>query len=295
MERKTTPGRTYAIYSTLGCTVTNGSEILTVPAATTTYVTAYRGDIEISDDAAECVEVFKSAPIGGSGGGGGGTITFDSTPTKGSTNAVTSGGVWTATQHQTGNICFGLGAINKAGLGATIIENWQNTVVIGREAKATADNAFRSVAIGSKAQVTWYDSVAIGDNASARRLAIAIGKSASANVDTTAVAIGCNASATANYSAVLGCYASNSTPNSIKLSARSSANTKFELSLVAGTATGDAGSILSDTPFVTGSTLKLTVYDGVSGISETLSIDAAALFTLLQTAGGTVTLTNPNA
>lgn len=70
MERKTTPGRTYAIYSTLGCTVTNGSETVTVPAATTTYVTAYRGDIEISDDAAECVEVFKLAPIGLLGGGG---------------------------------------------------------------------------------------------------------------------------------------------------------------------------------------------------------------------------------
>lgn len=72
MERKTTPGRTYAIYSTTGCTVTNGSETVTVPAATTTYVTAYRGDIEISDDAAECVEVFKSAPIGLLGGGGSG-------------------------------------------------------------------------------------------------------------------------------------------------------------------------------------------------------------------------------
>jgi hypothetical protein len=42
---------------------------------------------------------FSDAPFeGGSGGSGGGSITIDPTPTQGSSNAVSSGGVYTALQ-----------------------------------------------------------------------------------------------------------------------------------------------------------------------------------------------------
>lgn len=332
MEHTVIKHKQYVVTAKEETTVTDvksGTILAVVPANSQGSIYTISETIETSG---ECqIDPFAKAPAlalggGGNSGGGGVTITFDDTPTEGSTNAVTSGGVWAATQHRTSSICFGSGAENKA----------YHNVIIGNNAKATASGAFRCVAIGLLAKVTWYDSVAIGHDASASRNAVGIGVMATANADESinigaytqscatasislgswsvankngavcvgskssatgnySTAIGFNSSSSAAYSTALGCYANNSTPNSIVLSARSSANTKFELSLVAGTATGDTGSILSDTPFVTGSTLKLTVSDGVSGISETLSIDAAALFTLLQSAGGTVTLTNPNA
>lgn len=281
----TEPGKTYTVVSTAGGSVITleGTPVKTLVAGQD-YFTAVSSVTVISDDEAIVQEVFKSAPIGGSGGGGGASITFDATPTKDSTNAVTSGGVWTATRHAgTGNNSIAMGKNSDAGL---------NAVAMGPYCKSTGGE---SVSFGSKSNNSSYGGTVVGAYSSCSSNGIlSIGNSAHAS-GAQATVLGSGAQSSHVHAFVIGTKARSTEANSIVLSARSSVNTKFVLSLVAGTATGDAGSILSDTPFVSGSTIKLTVSDGVSGISETLSIDAADLFTLLQSAGGTVTLTNPNA
>lgn len=72
MEINTNAGKTYTVVSEAGCTVsTADGKLIKEIAAGQDYFTAISGKTVISDDSAECVEVFKCAPIGGSGGGGG--------------------------------------------------------------------------------------------------------------------------------------------------------------------------------------------------------------------------------
>ena len=68
---------------------------ITVPYNKTVYVKAVSDSVDMEIHA----QNFSDAPFeGGSGGGGGGSITIDPTPTQGSSNAVSSGGVYTAIQ-----------------------------------------------------------------------------------------------------------------------------------------------------------------------------------------------------
>ena len=68
---------------------------ITVPYNKTVYVKAVSDSVDMEIHA----QNFSDAPFeGGSGGGGGGSITIDPTPTQGSSNAVSSGGVYTALQ-----------------------------------------------------------------------------------------------------------------------------------------------------------------------------------------------------
>lgn len=69
---------------------------ITVPYNKTVYVKAMSDSVDMEIHA----QNFSDAPFeGGSGGsGGGGSITIDPTPTQGSSNAVSSGGVYTALQ-----------------------------------------------------------------------------------------------------------------------------------------------------------------------------------------------------
>lgn len=318
MEHTVIKHKQYVVTAKEETTVTDvesGTILAVVPANSQGSIYTISETIETSG---ECqIDPFAKAPAlalggGGNSGGGGAPITFDDTPTEGSTNAVTSGGVWTATQHNgsssgsiniKGRTCNGNNAICIGNDGYT----WGNNAIGIGQPNACRNNCIvigsgtayvESVLIGRGAVESDY-SVGIGTcygwgHAHTGNYSVGIGYFAK-TTEPYSVVLGSYAKTTATYTTALGAYATANEAGSIVLSARSAANTKFVLSLVAGTATGDAGSILSDTPFVTGSTLKLTVSDGVSGISETLSIDAAALFTLLQTAGGTVTLTNPNA
>ena len=69
---------------------------ITVPYNKTVYVKAVSDSVDMEIHA----QNFSDAPFeGGSGGGGGGSITIDPTPTQGSSNAVSSGGVYTALQN----------------------------------------------------------------------------------------------------------------------------------------------------------------------------------------------------
>lgn len=294
----------------ISCTHSWDGTILTVTSASGTSSADLKG------------EKGDTGPQGPQGEpGSGADIAFDDTPTEGSTNAVTSGGVWTAMLHSdgAGGIKIGQNPSTSASYNIAIGDQAVaagSATAVGYKASAAVNctavgysgraNEFASVAVGLTS--AGWGSVALGYSAYSNfRQCCSMGYEgqSNANYSTTigssaksqkpfSTALGYNAYTDAQYSTALGCYASNSTENSIVLSARSSANTKFVLSLIAGTATGEAGSILSDTPFMTGSTLKLTVYDGVSGIAETLSIDAATLFTLFQSAGGTIDLVVPD-
>ena len=69
---------------------------ITVPYNKTVYVKAVSDSVDMEIHA----QNFSDAPFeGGSGGGSGGSITIDPTPTQGSSNAVSSGGVYTALQN----------------------------------------------------------------------------------------------------------------------------------------------------------------------------------------------------
>jgi len=67
---------------------------ITVPYNKTVYVKAVSDSVDMEIHA----QNFSDAPFEGGSGGGGGSITIDPTPTQGSSNAVSSGGVYTALQ-----------------------------------------------------------------------------------------------------------------------------------------------------------------------------------------------------
>lgn len=69
---------------------------ITVPYNKTVYVKAVSDSVDMEIHA----QNFSDAPFecGSGGSGGGGSITIDPTPTQGSSNAVSSGGVYTALQ-----------------------------------------------------------------------------------------------------------------------------------------------------------------------------------------------------
>lgn len=69
---------------------------ITIPYNKTVYVKAVSDSVDMEIHA----QNFSDAPFeGGSGGSGGESITIDPTPTQGSSNAVSSGGVYTALQN----------------------------------------------------------------------------------------------------------------------------------------------------------------------------------------------------
>lgn len=69
----TTPGRTYAVTSPNGCTVTteDGLTLATVAAGAQGYFVAVSGKVLLSDEAAVLTQVFSGALIAGGNGGGG--------------------------------------------------------------------------------------------------------------------------------------------------------------------------------------------------------------------------------
>ena len=65
--REITPGRTYAITSRTGCTITQRmkgeTQVDDIPAGQQVYIVAQTGRFEISDDAAWCTECGGSAQM----------------------------------------------------------------------------------------------------------------------------------------------------------------------------------------------------------------------------------------
>ena len=74
-ERETFPGKTYAVTSAAGCTVTTEDGIILVEAEAGKqgYFVAVGGKVVLSDDAAILTQVFNAAPIASGAGGGGGS------------------------------------------------------------------------------------------------------------------------------------------------------------------------------------------------------------------------------
>lgn len=70
--RETTPGKTYSVHSTAGCTVSDDSGWSKELAAPEDYFTAHRGKVYLSDDSASVRELFKSVLCFSGGGNSGG-------------------------------------------------------------------------------------------------------------------------------------------------------------------------------------------------------------------------------
>ena len=167
-------GKTYAVTCSESCVITNGTgQILcsALPGKQTTFV-ATGASIEVDSATAEITDVTFSTS--GSGGG----VTFDSEPTNGSGNAVTSGGLYT--------LLFD----KKVGLGLS-------STVTGE-----------AVAIGWTAVTAGAGGVAIGKNSKAGQQAVGIGYNANANMSYHGVAVGYGAKVNgANYGLAIGCGA----------------------------------------------------------------------------------------
>ena len=88
-----TVGKTYAVTSASGCTVTLANGVEVTLQAGQDYFTPDTPEVVISDDDATLVLLFNHAP---GRRGSGGYVTIDPAPTQGSENAVSSGGVYTA-------------------------------------------------------------------------------------------------------------------------------------------------------------------------------------------------------
>lgn len=88
-----TVGKTYAVTSASGCTVTLANGVQLTLEAGQDYFTPNTPDVVISDDDATLTLLFNHAP---GRRGSGGSVTIDPAPTQGSENAVSSGGVYTA-------------------------------------------------------------------------------------------------------------------------------------------------------------------------------------------------------
>lgn len=73
----TTPGKTYAVTSPNGCTVTteDGLTLAEIEAGKQGYFVAVGGKVLLSDDSAILTQVFSGALIAGGNGGGGGKAT----------------------------------------------------------------------------------------------------------------------------------------------------------------------------------------------------------------------------
>lgn len=88
-------GQSYSVTSAAGCEVrdANGRILCTVDAGTQGAFMATTPKVEITDEEAAVIP-FDSSPT--AIGGGGAKIAIDTTPTQGSSNAVSSGGVYEA-------------------------------------------------------------------------------------------------------------------------------------------------------------------------------------------------------
>lgn len=156
-EIKVSVNTWYVVEGTAGATVINPSTnkpIATVENGKQTGFLATTPYVLVSDDSVQVVKApFNHAPAFGSGSGGGIEIKFDTKPTSGSTNAVTSGGLYdilygSSTRFGRGataesySVTIGDGAWTGMGaisLGKNAGASGGNAVVLGAYSKATKD------------------------------------------------------------------------------------------------------------------------------------------------------------
>ncbi len=191
MEKLLVKGTWYTVTTGSTCDVVDaeGRPLGTAEAGKQLTFKASTERITFSDDAAEVqAENFSVALV--PGGSGGSSVSFDSVPTSGSGNAVSSGGLY--------DILYGSAVTLGQGAGNSSVLD----VVIGREAYTTASGG---VAIGYLA-VAAQNSVAVGYNARSSMAGWGVSLGAGATVGGTnySVAIGSAASTTKSSSQVIG-------------------------------------------------------------------------------------------
>ena len=148
--KETTPGKTYSVHTSSGCTIIDPDGWSKTIEAPDGYFTAHSSEVTIDgDDEADVREV-----VGGSApSGGGAKIKFDTAPKSGSTNAVTSGGLYSILYAR--DVRLGL---------SSSVSSWGT--VVGSGAKTTG---FRGVALGEYAEACVDGSTAVGSYAKAMK------------------------------------------------------------------------------------------------------------------------------
>lgn len=178
MQVNVIPGKTYAVSSSSGCTVTcehNGlSYTLCTASGGQAYFVPPVDTVTISDDTAIITETFNAAPMAASGGGGGGTgasITVDQTYSATSTNAQS--GVAVSRALNTLNckaegtyVKIGTESLNDYGY-ATNVGHKSSAKGVGATSLGYNSHAERScsIAVGTNCLANAENSVAIGFNA----------------------------------------------------------------------------------------------------------------------------------
>lgn len=168
------PGKVYTVTSPNGCTVydNDGLTLATVEANKQASFVATTSTITWTDEEAKITATFSAAPALGNGSGGGVTIQFDTTPTSGSTAAVTSGGLYNILYSSTPaigagaytgpySVAYGNRARALSGgvvFGNNVESTTNNANVFGQNSKVTAKAGMafgNSVTLNDAATVVW--------------------------------------------------------------------------------------------------------------------------------------------
>lgn len=153
MEKILVKGDWYTVTTATTCTITaaDGKLLATAEPGKQCTFKATTERILFSDDNADVQANPKFAPTVGSGGGGGASIKFDTTPKSGSTNAVTSGGLFNLLKES--GIAIGRATVTPEFYGISIgsessTKGW-GAISMGKDAKV---NGVASISIGANVQ-----------------------------------------------------------------------------------------------------------------------------------------------
>lgn len=160
MTKTLVTGATYVVTSATTCTVTdaNGLTLCTAEPGSQAFFVATTSTISFSDPAAVVTATFNTAPALGNGGGGA-TIQFDTKPTSGSTNAVTSGGLYNILKSSSPAIGEGASAGPFSVAMGRTAHTSNDSVAYGYNARA---EKHRTIVVGAHASVKAYGGTAIG-------------------------------------------------------------------------------------------------------------------------------------
>ncbi len=179
MEKILVKGDAYSVATKTECVVTSsgGAKLGTATAGKPCTFIATTDRVNLSDSEAEFVRVNpKCAPAGSGGGDGVGVL--DNTPVSGSSNAVSSGGLY--------NVLY------------------DKKVRLGLSSTVTSE----SVAVGWSAATLGAGGVAIGTGAKAGQQAVGVGYNANATMCNHGIAVGYGAKVSStNYTMAIGCSA----------------------------------------------------------------------------------------
>lgn len=215
MTKTLVKGSWYTVTTASTCTITdaNGTTLGTAEAGKQFSFQATTELITFSDDSATVLANPKQASVAAGNSSGGTTIQFDTKPTSGSTNAVTSGGLYNILYNSTlklGNGTGGTGSNSiNIGFGESRVSD-SNSVGIGHN---IWNVAAESVTIGHTARSYARASVVIGgyvrDNAYAYSQSrsvngIVIGSSSTVSTGHYSMVIGADSTVSVTRGSIIG-------------------------------------------------------------------------------------------